>query len=629
MVELAATALGHRISMNEHRPNPVLRLLLGLWRLVNGTRIVILNVLFFGFLLIFLSAATQDSAPVIQDQTSLVIDPSGIVVEQYASDPIQRAIDEATGQGQPEVLFRDLLAAVEHAADDGRIAQLVLDLDSLLAIGPAQMHELARTIQQFKETSGKPVLAYTEGMAQDQYFLAATADEVWMHPEGLVLLEGYGVYRNYYKELLDKLDVDIHLFRVGEYKSAAEPYVRNDMSPESREANRFWLSGLFEAYLDEVAEHRDMERTVLQRVVEQPADLIEQADGSMADMALTQTLIDRIGTRSEFEEHVAAGGAPGRDGVGFRRIGFEAYAEAAGPVSINPDKVAIVVAQGPILFGEQPPGTVGGDSIVQLLRDARSDPRVKAIVLRVDSPGGAVLPSEKIRAEVETVRDAGTPVVVSMGTVAASGGYWISMSADEIVAEPTTITGSIGIFGMIASIPESLARIGVYTDGVGTAPLAGAFRIDRPLAEEAQRLIQLVIEDGYRDFISQVASARGLEESAVDAVARGRVWTGAQALERGLVDRLGGLNEAVAVAAGLAGVEDPGVLYFEEKLTPFEAFMLDLAGSARAAVAPLLPKPGAAQAIAGLADNLPPELSLLLTHPRDRLASYAYCFCRP
>lgn len=614
--------------MSEAKRNPFVRALVVLWRILDGARKLALNVIFLALLLLFFAATTGDAEPEIRERTTLVLDPVGSVVEQYSSDPLERALNEALGQPREETRFRDLLTAVGQARDDERISQLVLDVDGMLAIGPAQLQELRRAIEAFR-AAGKTVLAYSEGMAQEQLYLASAADELWLHPEGLVLIEGYGVFRNYFRELLETLSVDVHLFRVGEYKSAAEPYVRNDMSPESREANRYWLDGLWQVFVDDLARLRDLSRESLLQMIDEPSVALAAADGSPARMALDQRLVDRIGTREEFVARVIAGGAEGRGGDEFRRIGYEPYARFAPPRSLAPDKVAVVVAQGPILYGEQPPGTIGGDSIVAQIEAAQEDPRVKAIVLRVDSPGGAVLPSEKIRAAVAAARDAGLPVVVSMGTVAASGGYWISMSADEIVAEATTITGSIGIYGLITTIPASLARIGVHTDGVGTTALAGTFRLDRPLGAEAQRLIQLIIEDGYRDFVGKVATARNLEVAEVDTVARGRVWTGAQALERGLVDRLGGLTEALDVAAARAKLDDYGVLYFEEKPSPFEQWLMTFSTtSVGRTVARLARHP-----LAGLADAaedaLPAELRLLLQQPRTTPATYAYCFCEP
>ncbi|MEM9302784.1 MAG: signal peptide peptidase SppA [Pseudomonadota bacterium] len=612
--------------MTSDSPNVVLRLLRGLWNLLDGTRKVVFNVVFLLLAFLFLGALFSDSTPMVEDGTTLRIKPVGLVVEQFTIDPYERALAEAMNQPVLEVRFRDLLTAIERATEDDRISQIVLSLDRMVA-SPAQLAELSRALTRFK-ASGKPVLAYSEGMLQGQYYLAALADEIWLHPEGLMLLEGFGVYRNYYKELLDKLDVDIHLFRVGEFKSAAEPYVRNDMSPESREANAYWLGGLWDQFLDHIAAERGIERNHLIGDIGAPADRLREAGGSPAAMALEQSLVDNIGDHDAFVARVIESGTSAKRGKDYRRVDVGTYLQATQPLSTSPDKVGVVIAQGPITFGDQPSGTIGGSSLVEQLRTARQDPRVKAIVLRVDSPGGAVLPSEKIRAEVAAIREAGTPVVVSMGGVAASGGYWISMSADRIVAEATTITGSIGIFGMITNIPRTLARIGVHTDGVGTAPLAGAFRIDRPLEPEAAELIQLVIEDGYDDFIGGVAENRELDKDAVDAVARGRVWTGTQALERGLVDEIGGLREAIDRAAELASLDNPGVFIFEKRPGAFEQFLLDLSASV-AQHFPQATQTGPLAALIDAAGTLPPELELLLSQPDGRLGTFAFCFCSP
>jgi protease-4 len=612
--------------MTPERPNLFLRMLRGLWSAVDGTRRVFFNLVFLLLVVLFIGAILSDNTPVIEEGTSLVLEPVGVVVEQYTTDPFERALAEAMGQPQLEVRFRDLLTAVERAREDARISQIVLALDRMVGAGPAQLEELRRSLDAFKQ-AGKPVLAYSEGMLQDQYYLAAAADEFWLHPDGLVLIEGYGVYRNYYKDLLDKLNVDVHLFRVGEFKSAAEPYVRNDMSTESREANAFWLGGLWDHFTTDVAEARNLTIDEFVGDIMAPADRLREAGGSPARMALDQGLVDQLGRRDEFIARAIESGASTRDGKDYRKIGVSDYLAGSKPLNVAPDRVAVVIAQGPITFGEQPSGTIGGDSLAEQIRNAREDPRVKAIVLRVDSPGGAVLPSEKIRAEIEATRAKGTPVVVSMGSVAASGGYWISMSADLIMAEATTITGSIGIFGMLTNIPRTLAGIGVYTDGVGTAPLAGAFRIDRPLDDEAAAMIQLIIEDGYESFIGRVAEARDMTTADVDEVARGRVWTGRQALERGLVDELGGLNDAIDRAAELASLSEHGVMVFEEKPGPFEQLMLDLSASVMSRLPASAASSSALATFLDAAGRLPPELDLLMTQPDGRLGTFAFCFC--
>ena len=605
--------------MNERKPNGFVRVLSSIWNVINGTRKVVLNLIFLFLMMLFLGALFSQSPIVVEPRSALVINPVGMVVEQYSSDPIERALDQAMGAEQPEARFRDILRSILMARNDDRIGALVLDPDQLWSIGPAQLSELQRVVDDFR-ASGKPVYGYSEGMEQGQYAFASMADELWMHPEGLVFLQGYGVFRNYYKDALDLLDVNVHLFRVGEFKSAAEPFIRNDMSEESKLANRYWLNGLWQNLLDQLSAAREISPEALTDITQNYDVKLAAAGGSPSTMAIDNGLIDRVATRSEFNDFMI--GVVADDGHGsFRRIGYESYIQTALPVSPLQDKVAIVVAEGEITFGDQPPGTVGGESTVRQIYEARTDKHVKAIVLRVSSPGGAVLPSEKIRQELQAARDSGLPVIVSMGTVAASGGYWISMSADQIFAEPTTITGSIGIFGLMFTIPRTLEKIGIHADGVGTTPLSDAFRPDLPMSEQARNIIQQIVDDGYESFINKVADSRGMSVEQVNEVARGRVWTGAQAHERGLVDTMGGLTDAIAAAAQAAGMGDRyGVEYFEKQPTAFEQWILDLSASIPA------PDLGVLE-LARSVTSVPEELRLFLQSPQKPVAIYAHCFC--
>ncbi|MEM6576772.1 MAG: signal peptide peptidase SppA, partial [Pseudomonadota bacterium] len=496
--------------------------------------------------------------------------------------------------------------------------------DYLWGIGPSQLQELKSAIGQFKD-SGKPVIAYGYGMSQQQYYLAALADQVWLHPEGLVLLEGYGVYRNYYKDGLDKLAVDVHLFRVGEYKSAAEPFIRNDMSDYSREANRYWLDSLWDQYLTEVAAQRDLTPEKLARHVDEFGEDLRKAGGRASEAALAAGLVDRVGTEDELREYLLSDGVFDADIESFRQIDAETYLAAQNSFALpQGDQVAVVVAQGAIVPGDQSQGTVGGESTARLIRRARMNDSTRALVLRVDSPGGAVLPSEQIRREIELTRASGIPVVVSMSSVAASGGYWISMSANEIWANPATITGSIGIFGLLTNFPRTLEKVGVYTDGVGTTRIAGALRSDRPMQPHIADIIQQIIEDGYERFIGKVATAREMTPEAVDQIARGRVWSGQQARDRGLVDKLGGLNDAIASAAEIADISSYKTVYVEQQVSALEQFLLDLTArlpsfsvSRDTTLGALLRAP------------LPTDLELLLAQPRGQqpVGVYAYCFC--
>ena len=575
--------------MNEpRRRGPIARFFTGLWDAMNFTRRLVFNLLFFGLLIVLLAMMSAgESVRPLLDRTTLVIAPEGRVVEQYSTDPATRAFAAAVGdEGAGEIQLRDLLRAIDAAKDDKRIERIVLLTDGFNSAGFAALRDFAAALREFR-AAGKQVVAFGSGMDQKQNLLAAQADEVYLDPLGGVVLEGLSRYRQYFREgLQDKLGVDVHLFKVGEYKSAAEPYVLDAASPESREADLFWMNDLWQRYLADVAQARKLPVLQLTTMVNDLPARVQAANGDLAQLALDAGLVDGLKTREEFEAMVGKQGAWDEDAHSFRQVGLYPYLlqrrTGRGGLLDRRGEVAVVVAQGEITDGDQPPGTVGGESTSALIRQAREDDHVKALVLRVDSPGGGVMPSELIRREVALTRAAGKPVVVSMGNVAASGGYWISMNADRILADPSTITGSIGIFGLWMSAPRALDKIGVHSDGVGTTPLAGAFDPTRPLDPNVGTVIQAVIEHGYSQFIGKVARARDSEPAKVDAIARGRVWSGAQAKERGLVDELGGLREAQAEAARLAKLgKDYDVQYIEKPLSAIEQIFLDMSRSAR------------------------------------------------
>jgi protease IV len=577
--------------MNEpRRRGPVASIFVGIWETMNFTRRLILNMLFFGFLLFVLAALGTGTKRVlpVEDRSTLVIAPQGRLVEQYSIDATSRAIATALGESRAaEVQLRDLLRVLDAAKTDKRIERVFLRVDGMSFSGYASIREVADAIADVR-ASGKQVVAFGESFDQAQYLLAAQANKIYLDPMGGMLLEGLGRYRQYFREgLQDKLGVDVHLFKVGEYKSAAEPYVLDAASPASKEADLYWMNDIWKRYLGDIAKARKLDAAVISANVDAMPAGISAAQGDLAKYALQQKWIDGLKTREEVEDMLAEHGMADEDAEGgFRQVSFGTYlAHLNGtlPALGHDGHVAVVVAEGEIAGGEQPPGSVGGESTAALLREARDDDSVKALVLRVDSPGGEVFASEQIRREIVALKKAGKPVVVSMGDLAASGGYWISMNADRIYADPSTITGSIGIFGMIPTFPRALEKIGVHTDGVATTPIAGAFDLSRPLSPEVGQVMQAVIEKGYRDFTGKVAEARKKPVADVDAVARGRVWSGAQAKERGLVDDLGGLRVAIADAAKRAKLGDkPGdyrVRYIETQLTPFEQWFNGFANS--------------------------------------------------
>ncbi|MCD9085653.1 signal peptide peptidase SppA [Stenotrophomonas sp. SY1] len=626
------------------RRNPIASFFIGLWDVMNFTRRLILNLLFFGLLLlalmVFVAALgmSASSAKVLQDRTTLVIAPEGRLVEQYSTDPVSRALAKALGDSNAEeIQLRDLIRAIEAARDDKKIERVVLNLDKLQPSGFASMREVAVALQDLRAAK-KQVVAFSENMNQSQYLLAAQADEVYLDPMGSLLLEGLGRYRQYFRTgLQEKLGVDVHLFKVGEFKSAAEPYVLDAASPQAKEADLFWMNDVWQRYLGDIAKARKLDAAQLAAGIDTLPEGIAAAEGDLARFALQQKLVDGLKTREEVEALLAERGEADSDAQGgFRQIGLNDYLMQVdtrrSPVDSRP-QVAVVVAEGEIAGGDLPAGRIGGESTSALLREARDDDDVKAVVLRVDSPGGEVFASEQIRREVDALKAAGKPVVVSMGDMAASGGYWISMNADRIYADESTITGSIGIFGMIPNFARSLDKIGVHTDGVGTTRFAGAFDVTRPMDPAVGQVIQSVINKGYADFTGKVAQARNKPVEAVDEVARGRVWSGAQAKERGLVDEFGGIKAAVADAASRAklGAADAfRVRYIEKSATPFAQFMTGFAGS-RMGAWMLSDSSIARMMVARSMPELDTQLRFVEDAVKDRngapVKSLAYCFC--
>lgn len=616
------------------QPNGFGSLLRSCGRGLNLIRLTIVNLVFFALLFIVLLAmvgiyAGSHMARDVRDDSVLVLQPIGRLVEQYSIAPMQRALAGLSGNEPKEVQVRDLVGAIDAAAKDQRITRIVLDPDQLQSGGFAALREVGAALDRFR-ASGKPVIVWAANLDQYQYYLAAHADRILLDPQGGLMITGLANYRLFYKDLLDKLGVQVHLFRVGQFKSAAEPYILDHASPAAKEADSFWMGGLWDEYITEVAKLRRLDPAALREDIDGLPDRIASTQGDLAKLALDEHLIDGLATRAELEATLRAQGVPaGKQGFGFRQVDLTRY------VAALPDRaagtapgVAVVVAEGEISSGKQPPGTIGGDSTAALIRAARQDKRTKALVLRVNSPGGEVYAAEQVRREVQLTRQAGIPVVVSMGDVAASGGYWISMNADRIYAEPNTITGSIGIFGLYYTIPDTLAKLGISSDGVGTGPMAGAFDISRPLDPKVGTVIQAVIDRGYRDFVGQVAAARGKSYSAIDAIAQGRVWTGQQALQSGLVDQLGGFGDAVADAAGIAKLgKDYPVRYEETPRGVFESFLVGLNGNAM-----VMALEGYGIHLPGWLAQLPamaPELSLLRQAQAGVPNVYAYCFCSP
>lgn len=618
----------------DDHPSLFVRLLRGL----DGLRRFLLNVLFFGLLAALVTAA-MSGRPKVPDGAALVVKPQGVIVEQLSGgDPLQRLVAESAGVGSVarETLLKDLIDAIRAAKDDGRIKALYLDLEDMSGGGLTKLRDLRGAIVDFKK-SGKKVVTYSDGLMQPQYYLAAQSDELYLHPEGMVLLEGFGRWRNYYKEGLDRYGVEVHVFRVGEYKSAVEPYLRNDMSPEAREMAVETYGDLWRAYLADVAAARKLRPEDLSSLIDAMPDRLRAAGGDMAKLALEAKLVDTLAPRDEVRKRMIELVGKNDDGKSFRQVGVSTYLQAKGGdrtgATGKAKAVAVIVAKGDILDGDQPAGTIGGDSTARLLRRAREDDAVKAVVFRVDSGGGSAFASEVIRRECELVRKAGKPLVVSMGSVAASGGYWVATDADEIWAAPETITGSIGIFGMFPTIDRPLAKyLGVHTDGVGTTRFSDAIRPDRPLDPGVADLLRQYIDEGYGDFLERVARARKMTVEQVDKVARGRIWSGEDAKGLGLVDQLGGLDQAIESAAKRAKLEKGYRVWYVEKEKSFRERVMSMLAAQALDVAvaagwqPEASAPASAWSVAGRLRDLQRDVDRL-SRWNDPRGVYAHCLC--
>lgn len=564
-----------------------LRVLLGIYR---GFRALVLNLLFLVLLLVLLSPLLPEPRPPVERNSALVLNPAGVLVEQLSIvNPVNELLNDAAGVDDAgEVLLRDVLDAIAIAAEDDRISALVLALDDFQGGGFAQLQDVAAAIRTFRE-SGKKVYAAGNSFTQAQYYLASQADEVIMNPLGAVDLQGFGAWQMYYDQALDKLGVNMHIFRVGEYKAAVEPYERSDMSPEATENYDQLLGELWAQYLADVSITREIEAATVNDYINRLDYHLAEHDGDPARLARAMGLVDRVETRPEMigylQKEVDSMGST------FRQIDFLSYLDSAREpetIALNQNEIGLIVASGVIQDGEAVPGNIGAENLSNLIRIARENTRLKALVLRVDSPGGSRFASELIREQLEAFKATGRPLVISMGSVAASGGYWISTAGDEIWASPTTITGSIGIYGVVPTFEETFSKLGINVDGTGTTALSGAAAIGRPMPEVLARSLQQVVSNGYEQFLSIVAEARELSIEEVDRIGQGRIWSGQAAQELNLVDNLGDLDDALAAAANLAGVEEWKVTMLQEPLTPLQLFLRQLAGSDR--VKALLPK---------------------------------------
>jgi protease-4 len=604
------------------------RLFSVLWTGVDTLR-KILHLLILLVIFSVVIGALSASGPLVPKKAALVIRPIGNIVEQLEGDPYDRALAELMDEADTQTLVQDIVDGLKFAQDDDRIAAVFLDLSAIPRGGLSKLQRIGVAIDEFR-SADKLVIANADFYGQGSYYIASHADEIYMHPEGLLLLRGFGIYQNYFKQAIDNLKVDWNVFRVGTHKSFTEPYTSNSMSEPVRESMASLLDQLWGLYKKDIQIARGIDENTIDDLLDNLIENTKSQDSELAELAVELGFIDKLLTRDEVRERII-------DVVGTDSDNENTYAATQlgdyldqmrllkGGAEAD-ENVAVIIASGEIRNGTQPPGTIGGDSIARLLRKARNDDSVKAVVLRVDSPGGSTFASEIIRNEVDEIRAAGKPVVVSMSSLAASGGYWISMTADRIYATPYTITGSIGVLGMFPTFQRSLETLGITTDGVGTTLWAGEFRGDREMSEDAKALFQLVINKTYDKFISNVATHRGIDKDEVDGIAQGQVWTGNEALDNGLIDEIGNIDEAIAAAAELADLDEYGEKYFEKELSPGEQMVVDLFGSAKQIginVGSFRSRQPAVERLAMLVDKTVAPL-LQFNDPKG---VYAHCFC--
>ena len=562
--------------MEAHNPSLFKRLLGYISKIFKAFK-VMLSIIFFTIFALFLIGIFSNQLPPIPEKGALYLAPSGVLVDQKSYIyPLDSLFADQTMSNQ-ETLVRDIIESIDSAAYDSRITHLVMVTDFLESASLAKLEEISQALMRFK-SKGKPIIAVADNFTQSQYFLAAHADEILLNPMGSVLITGIGAYGNYFRNALEKLDIKVHVFRAGDYKSAAEPFLRSNMSAEAKEdisavINQLWLS-----YTGKIESLRELEKGTIDSLVNNLHSELQATQGDTAKLAYETGLIDYIATRSEMHNYLNSQITNDMHGefIAIDMPFYIANIRQENSQKQAADKIAVVVAKGTIFDGEQPEGDIGGDTLSQILSDLRYDPQVKAIVLRIDSPGGSAFASDNIRDSLYGQGNQQVPIVVSMGSYAASGGYWIAAEADKIVAMPSTITGSIGVYSMIPTFEKTLGKFGVNSDGVGTTDIADFMQLDRPMSKQAKVILQSSVDHIYDRFINLVATGRDQSPEVIHDIAQGRIWTGQQALERGLVDQLGGLNEAIAAAAELAGIEEYSITYPSRILSPQEQFFQDI-----------------------------------------------------
>jgi protease-4 len=601
------------------------------WRALDATRRLVLNLAFLLIVILLLWAIFGGGVRPLAPKTSLVLDLKGDLVEQSTGGLRDTLMAGVGGASKRTVQLRDVLRVLDAAGKDSNITSVVLILDEMDGAGLAMLHEVGAAIDRVK-AAGKPVIAWSGSYDQKRYLVASHASEVYVHPMGMVMIEGFGRHRNYYRDALDKLGVTVNLMKVGTYKSFAEPYIGNGPSPAALEADTMLYNTLWTNYTSEVEKNRKLAPGTIAKNIEQLPQLLAAAGGDAAKVALDTKLVDGLKTRDEVRAEMIKRGAWDESTKTFRQVSFADYL-GRHPQKVFGDAVAVVVAEGSITEGNGGPGVVGGLSTAQQIRRAREDDQVKAVVLRVDSPGGSAFGSELIRRELQLTREAGKPVVVSMGNVAASGGYWISMAADEVIADPSTVTGSIGVFAILPTADKVVDKLGIHTAGVTTTWLADAYNPLRPLDPRFAQVVQSSINHVYSEFTAKAAQARKTSAAKIDEVGQGRVWTGVQAKERGLVDTLGSYTDALKSAARRAKLNgDYRVAYIERESSALERLFEHLGMSSAMAVNVQVKLGLLSEGLpAGAAKGVVNDLGWLseVTERRAPFAAVTHCLCEP
>jgi protease-4 len=545
------------------------------WGTITWLRIILVNLIFLVFLAIIISSILETAPKPINQPGPLFIAPSGQLVDQLSYQPPLSAL---TGDTAPETDLRSLITSIKYASDDDRVTGLIIKLDDLAGGGMSKIQELGQAIERFK-TSNKPVVAYGNLFSQQQYYLASYANTIFVHDMGGVGITGFGMYRNYFKGLIDKLGINVHVFRSGTFKDFVEPYIRSDMSAASRTHNEEWLNTMWATYTGDIEQRRGLEKGSLDSYIKNLPSLLNEYDGETALLAKNVHLVDEIGSKQMLIEFlIEKFGRNEEDGNMFNFIDEHDYGQELALSNFQKTgNIGLIVATGTIHDGDQPEGAIGGDSLSRLIRKARYDDALKALVIRVDSGGGSAFASELIRQEIAETQQAGKPVFISMGSIAASGGYWLATGANEIWATPTTLTGSIGVFSIVPTFEKTLEKVGVTSDGIATSELAGIFQLDRPMSEQSKAVMQLGVDSVYGKFLKITASARNSSVEEIRKVAEGRVWLGEQAQSLNLVDQLGSLDDVIAATAKFANISQPKVILVERDLTPFEQILKSIA----------------------------------------------------